>query len=85
MVLGLILGWTIKALDFDNTFVQAEIDHEVFGFLPRGYYSMIKTQIGDKACLKLKKVAIRTFSRSQTLVRAPSTRTEEAGIQAQFL
>jgi hypothetical protein len=55
MVLGLILRWTVKALDFDNAFVQAEIDHEVFAFLPRGYCSMIKTQIGDKACLKLKK------------------------------
>jgi hypothetical protein len=47
--------WTVKALDFDNAFVQADIDHEVFAFLPYGYYSMIKTQIGDKACLKLKK------------------------------
>jgi hypothetical protein len=55
MVLGLILCWTVKALDFDNASVQAEIDHEVFAFLPRRYYSMIKTQIGDKACLKLKK------------------------------
>jgi hypothetical protein len=55
MVLGLTLHWTVKALDFDNAFVQAEIDHDVFAFLPRGYYSMIKTQIGDKAYLKLKK------------------------------
>jgi hypothetical protein len=42
-------------LDFDNAFVQAAIDHEVFAFLPRGYYSLIKTQFGDNACLKLKK------------------------------
>jgi hypothetical protein len=54
MVLELILSWTIKVLDFDNAFVQAAVDHEVFAFLPLDY-SMIKTYIGDKACLKLRK------------------------------
>jgi hypothetical protein len=33
MVLGLILRWNIKALDFDKAFFQVAIDHEVFAFL----------------------------------------------------
>jgi hypothetical protein len=55
LVLLLILQWFTKALDFDNTFVQAAIDHDVYAYLPRGYYSMLQTRFGDKASLKLKK------------------------------
>jgi hypothetical protein len=55
LVLSLLLGWTTKALDFDNAFVQAKIDHAVFAYLPRGYYSMLQTLEGNKAALRLKK------------------------------
>jgi hypothetical protein len=55
LVLSLILQWFTKALDFDNAFVQAAIDHEVYAFLPRGYYSMLQTRFGDKTSLRLKK------------------------------
>jgi hypothetical protein len=55
LVLWLLLGWVTKALDFDNAFVQAKIDHDVFAYLPRGYYSTLKTLDGDKAALRLKK------------------------------
>jgi hypothetical protein len=60
MVLGLILRWTVKALDFDNAFVQAAIDHEVFAFLPRGYYSLNKTQFGQ-GMSKIKKSPFTDF------------------------
>jgi hypothetical protein len=49
------ISWTIKALHFANTFVQAKLDHNVFAYLPRGYYSILNTQEGDIACLKLRK------------------------------
>jgi hypothetical protein len=56
LVLSLLLGWDTKALDFDNVFVQAKIDHNIFAYLPRGYYSMLKTLDGDKkVALRLKK------------------------------
>jgi hypothetical protein len=55
LVLSLLLSWTIKALDFANAFVQAKLDHDVFAYLPRGYYSMLNTQEGDRACFKLRK------------------------------
>jgi hypothetical protein len=55
LVLSLLLSWTIKALDFANAFVQAKLDHDVFAYLPRGYYSMLTTKEGDRACLKLRK------------------------------
>jgi hypothetical protein len=34
LVLSLILQWFTKALDFDNGFVQAAIDHDVYAYLP---------------------------------------------------
>jgi hypothetical protein len=53
LVLSLILRWFTKSLDFDNTFVQeATIDHEVYAFLS----SMLRSQMGDKAALRLKKL-----------------------------
>ena len=55
LVLSLLLGWTTKALDFDNAFIQAKLDHECFAYLPRGYHSMMALRPGDQACLKLNK------------------------------
>ena len=55
LVMSLLLGWTTKALDFDNAFIQAKLDHECWAYLPRGYYSMMSLRHGDKACLRLNK------------------------------
>ena len=37
MVLSLLLGWTMMALDFDNAFIQARLDDPVYTYLPRGF------------------------------------------------
>lgn len=55
LCIGITLGWTIKALDFSSAFVQADIDHDVYTYLPRGYISQLRTSDGDKACLRLRK------------------------------
>jgi hypothetical protein len=56
LILSLILQWFTKALDFDNAFVQAAIDHDVYTYLRRGHYSMLQTRFGDTASLRLKQL-----------------------------
>jgi hypothetical protein len=51
LVLSLLLGWVTKALDFDNAFVQAKINHDAFAYLSRGHDSMFQTLERDKAAL----------------------------------
>jgi len=55
LVMALVLGWTMKALDFDNAFIQATMTDNVFAHLPRGYKSMVEAKTGRKMCLRLKK------------------------------
>ena len=55
MVLSLLLGWTMKALDFANAFIQATLEDTVYVHLPRGFRSMMETQSGKPACLRLRK------------------------------
>jgi len=55
LTLGLILGWVMKALDFDNAFIQATLKDEVFAHIPRGYKSMVEERSMGRACLKLRK------------------------------
>ena len=47
----------MKSLDFSNAFVQAKLpdDMPVFAHLPRGFRSMIETQTGARAALRMKK------------------------------
>ena len=55
MVMALLLSWQMVALDFDNAFAQAPLDHDVYAYLPRGFKSMLEIQTGQRACLKLRK------------------------------
>ena len=55
MVLSLLLGWTMKALDFVNAFIQATLEDTVYVQLPRGFRSMMETWSGKPACLRLRK------------------------------
>ena len=57
LALSILLGWTIKALDFANAFLQAPLpeDVPVFAFLPRGYKCMVESLGSQRTILRLKK------------------------------
>jgi hypothetical protein len=62
LVLSLILQWFIKALDFNNAFVQAAINHDVYAYLPRATIPCCKGLVDTQ------KVNVRHIRCSQTLV-----------------
>ena len=49
------MGWTMKALDFANAFIQATLKDTIYVHLPRGFRSMMETWSGKPACLRLRK------------------------------
>ena len=51
LVLCLYLKWQTVSIDFDNAFVQANLDNPVWIHLPRGFTSTL----GQRMCLRLKK------------------------------
>ena len=53
----LILGWTMKALDFANAFCQSYLGPEtpVYAYLPRGFRAMSEAAPGQRTILKLRK------------------------------
>ena len=55
MVISILLQWTMMALDFDNAFIQAQLDDPVYTYLPRGFEAMNPFPSGACCILRLKK------------------------------